>query len=634
MPDSITNVAVYPPIGIARVGNAPTDYYIASDVPGRAAEVEGGYKDAKGRIKKQVVRFRIYGLNDDGEVVRELTAADATIEWRVHVANRKAAWYQFLNALDLPGLGIPSAFRNASESDRSQLVIDPGSRSISGKNRSGPEYRFDGGTFYGKEVPLGELRTDEKGRLLFFGGDGHSASRTGAPATTFANNDGWHDDVSDGPVRATVKYKGKTLEAEPALAVVTPPNFGQGLFSPVSMYDVVLDLYVREGWMNAPATPDFHEHIYPILERTVQTQWVNAGFNVLFGANSPSDFTDPDYLKKLSDPSTRFRRERRRVFEWFRNPASKEYRPAEIPPFYGDAFGDYKGLPNVGLYVTATQYGWLEQWAEGNFTTAKPRAQKAFDDMAPEEQVASLTAAPLMECLGGPFHPGIEITWPLRNLILWEKPFRPKILPEGEQTRDNYGPLLAPEIALAAGGPLDGSGPGSMTRWLGVPWQTDEASCLSGYDPSTYLPLPSFWAARVPNQILSEESYKRLTYKRLNLGQRLKHFDYRQDWLRDLGTQYTTRINNMVAEWHELGIVGRQEAPTNKGTEYLPVTLWVELDRGPFIKDDPTFRQVLRAENADEKHLMKAEALLAETTGPEAPDRPERERPLFARDEF
>lgn len=100
MSSDITRVAVYPPIGIARVGNSP-EHYLAPEVPGLPAFSPGGYKDADGRVKKQVVRFRIYGFNEAGEVVREITADEAEIEWRVHVANHKAAWYQFNNALDL-----------------------------------------------------------------------------------------------------------------------------------------------------------------------------------------------------------------------------------------------------------------------------------------------------------------------------------------------------------------------------------------------------------------------------------------------------------------------------------------------------------------------------------------------------
>lgn len=620
----ITSVAIYPPIGIARVGNSD-EYYLAPEMPGKPAHAEGGFKDGTGRVKKQVVRYRVYGLDKDGQAVMELTDQDAKIEWRVHVANRKASWYQFLNALDLEGLAIPSAFRNGTVkgANRAQLTIDPGPRTICGAKQSGAKYRFSGGTFYGKEVPLGELRTDEQGRLLVFGGDGHSASKDGAPATTFANNDGWHDDVADGPVRAKVTYKGKTYEAEPALVVVTPPNFGQGLYGVVTMFDVVLDLYYRIGWLKPPERVNFWDQIYPIFERMSQTQWVNSGFFMLFGQNSPSDFTAPGLLNQLSDPSPAVQPLRQKYFQWLRNPSQATPSPADFPPFYGDAFGDYKGLPQVNLPFTETQYAWLERWAAGDFDTERRPIPLDFDELTPEEQTRSLAIAPLEECLGGPFHPGIEITWPLRQQIFWAKPFRPKILPEGQAPGDNYGPLLAPAIALGPGGPIDGSGPGSITRWLGVPWQTDESSCLSGYTPTYYLPLPSFWAARVPNQILSADSYKRLSDPALPIGQRLKHFDYRQDWLRDLGTQYQSKINNMIAEWHELGIVAPHVAGSDAQEPLLPTRYWVETGRGPYAPD-PTFEQVRRAEDVREPATLKRKA---------EPSQPAREPRTFERHE-
>ena len=596
--ESITRVAIYPPIGVARVGNS-AEYYLASDLPGVMADAAGGFKDGTGRVKKQVVRFRIYGFDKDDQVVAELTANNAEIEWRVHVANRKSAWYQFSNALDLSGLAIPSAFRNVDVKgkDRHQLVIDPGPRRITGRNASGPAYQFSGGKFYDTEVPLGEIRTDELGRLLVFGGEGHSASHTGAPAVTFANNDGWHDDVSDGPVRATVKLGNAVFQAEPAVVVCTPPNFGQGLFGVVTLYDVAYDLFVREGWLKAPAKPNFEQHIYPIFERMSQTGWVNAGFFMLFGKNSPSDFTDPILKRQLADPSAAARPLRERYYHWLRQPGGDQATPTEIPPFYGDGFGDYIGIPQDDLALTATQCRLLEQWAAGDFTTEVYVRPTDFNKLPLDQQIAALCAAPLEECLGGPFHPGIEITWPLRCAITWAKPFRPKILPEGEATRDDFGPLLAPAIALTKGGPLDGNGPGSMSRWLGVPWQTDEASCLSGYTASNYLPLPSFWAARVPNQVLSAESLARLSDPHLNPGQRQKHFDYRQDWMRDLGTQYQSKINNMIAEWHELGIIAPHTEPTNEADPALPTQLWAETGRGGF-PPDPTYAQVLTAENA------------------------------------
>ncbi len=636
MSDKIVKVAIYPPLGVARVGNSD-EYYIASDVPGQAAVPEDGYKDKKGRVKKQAVRFRVYGLNDQNEVVSELSAKNgATIGWRAHIANRKAGWYQFNNALDLPGLALPSAFRNdAVTAGREKLIIDPGARSITGINTQGEAYRFTGGKFYNIEVPLGEIRTDEQGRLIVLGGDGHSASYDGAQAVTFANNDGWHDDVSDGTIRATVTYNGQTFEAEPAMVAVTPPNFGQGLFGVVTMLDVVEDLYYRSQWLEKPKAITFWKHIYPILERTVQTQWVNGGFYILFGQNSPSDFTSNEMLAQLKDPSAASQALRKKVADWYRQPDGEAYEPAKIPPFYGDAFGDYEDLPNVCLPLTHTQFEWMQQWANGDFTTGtQPTGPVDFDKLSAQEQTEAMNRAPLEECLGGPFHPGIELTWPLRNLIIWDKPFRLKILAENEMPKDDYGPMLAPQMALGNGGPLDGSGPGSLTRWLGVPWQTDEASCLSGYDPSTYLTLPSFWAARVPNYILSADSYKRLSDASVVMPQRLKHLDYRQDWMRDLGNQYVTRINNMVKKWHELGIICEHPLPEKSQHEWLPTQLWVESDRGPFIEKDPTFEQVKIAENASEPMVKAAKTVLKSVAGiEETAQRPVRDRPLFRRNE-
>ena len=162
--DTITSYYIYPAIGIARVGNSPDEYFIGPEVPGEMPDANTAFKDDEGRVKRQAAKFRIYGFNSDGEVVKEVVADDATsIEWEVHLANRKAINYQFNNAMDLGKLALESRLRNLSVADwkdrEDKLLIDPGARQISGINEQGKaEYRFDSGTFYGKEVPLGELR--------------------------------------------------------------------------------------------------------------------------------------------------------------------------------------------------------------------------------------------------------------------------------------------------------------------------------------------------------------------------------------------------------------------------------------------------------------------------------------------
>jgi hypothetical protein len=372
---TIHSVAIYPPLGIARVGNS-SEYYLASDIPGLIEKPAGGYKDGGGKIKKQVARFRIYAFNEAGQVIKEITAAEANIEWRVHVANVKSAWYEFNNALDLEGYAIPATFRNANVNGvaRKKLVIDPGIKKISGKNQKDkPEYMLTGGEFYGKPVPLGKIETDAQGRLLFFGGDGHSASYNNEAPTTFANNVGWHDDTSDGIVRATVTIKGKKLEAEPAMVAVTPPNFGPGLFGVITMYDVVLNLFIEQFNYPDPAANgvNFWEHIYPVLERMTNTQWVNEGFFMLFGKNSPSDFTTPELLAQLANPGAEAKAARMKVFKWMRNPNVTVNQPAQVPPFYGDGFGDYNNIALDNLPLTNTLYKWFEQWANGNFTAKR-----------------------------------------------------------------------------------------------------------------------------------------------------------------------------------------------------------------------------------------------------------------------
>src|SRR5205823_3379072 len=148
-----------------------------------------------------------------------------------------------VNAMDLGRHAQPARRRNEAirGRDRRDLIIDPGPRRIQGARAGGaPEHAFDMGHFFGTPVYLGELRTDEAGRLVMLGGRGHSAALDPRMRpTTFANNDLWHDDVSDGPVRATVRIGADTFEAEPAMVAVAPPNFCPGLTGVVTLYDLL-----------------------------------------------------------------------------------------------------------------------------------------------------------------------------------------------------------------------------------------------------------------------------------------------------------------------------------------------------------------------------------------------------------
>jgi len=62
-PTKIDVIRIYPPIGIARVGNSKDGWYIGPEVPGRFDEPVGGFKDAQGAVKRQVSVYHLHRLH-------------------------------------------------------------------------------------------------------------------------------------------------------------------------------------------------------------------------------------------------------------------------------------------------------------------------------------------------------------------------------------------------------------------------------------------------------------------------------------------------------------------------------------------------------------------------------------------
>ena len=485
-PDShIVSAAIHPAIGIARVGNSQNEYFIGPQVLEPRAESVGFYRDAQGAIKRQAAQFRIYGYNAAGEVVQELTADCADIRWSAHVANSKAAWYQWQMAMDIPEANdVVLPLRNAAMTDpagRATLIIDGGLRSISGKNASGVTFE---GSFTGVPVELGELRTDNEGRLLFLGGRGVSASPTNSPifnpsdGNTFINADGWYDDMSDGPVTAEVSIEGRTIPVEPAWVVTAPPNYAPQIKGVRTMYDLMYDLYVQAGWIPAPQPISFSRDIYPILQSLSRLQWVNQGFATNFGHNGRYDFENPDFIAQLAwkpaaDEYDLNAEMRQQIVNSFRNPNVTDSNQLPWPWLYGDAMDVPAGTsPRQNATITDTQLDILKGWANGNFeadwgNTAQPPA--TIDDVALAEQPAMLDRAALEFCLADAFHPGCEMTWPMRHLTMYNRPFRIRHRPASAPEPD-YGTTLTQQQALSVNGPLYEQGPGDLSRWMGLPW--------------------------------------------------------------------------------------------------------------------------------------------------------------------
>ena len=559
----IVRAAIHPSIGIARVGNSEHEYFVGPEVVEPQPKPLGFYRDAHGALKRQAARFRFYGLNAEGQVVAELTAANAEIRWTVHLANKKAAWYQFQLAMDIPEAeSAPlSLLRNATISNRAKLIINPGPRHIAGRDtQGGPCRTFDTGRFLDKPVSLGELRTDKDGRLIVLGGHGKAASYDGSRAVTFANNEGWHDDVSDGPVTADVRFQGKELRVDPAWIVVAPPDYAPMQKSVRTMWDLMRDVAIQAGKLPMPARPSFQRDIRPLFERLSRLQWVNAAFAAAFGWGGPNNFSTQDWLTRLATNTPDNRELRQTVANHFRVFDRDSWSPIPWPWLYGDAMNVPPApTPRQNAALTDTQLKMLQHWAVGDFDSdydPKHQPPSEIDGVSVHEQAAMLDQASLEFCLADAFHPGCEMTWPMRNAGMYMAPYRLLHAPPG-WVEPQYGAALTPDVITLPNGPLlGGQLAGGITRWMAVPWQTDTASCRSGYVKAYDPYVQSFWPARVPNQVLTEENYKIVMDENRPLGERLAAFANRAAWIRPLGSKsYTDQINNLVKDVSQMGVV-------------------------------------------------------------------------------
>ena len=612
--ERIVSVAVHPSVGIARVGNSADSFFIGPEVPGALPVAPDGFKDASGAIARQAARFRLYGYDADGNVVKELTAADGAIDWTVSVANKKAAWYDFDTAMDIP-VAQPVSRRNdkVTGADRDRLVVASGEQSIGGAGAS--PVALDQGRFLDERVPLGELMTDEHGRLVFVPADGRGYSPDQAPLTTFSDNDGWCDDTCDGPVLASIRLGDRTLEADPGWVVVTPPNYGPGLVAGlVTAYDSS-----RLGWDRTtveslpPSAPtgvqpsttmattgttsttggtgttfppsipygvtSFRDEILPIFARIVDMQWVNAGFLGSNGWGSGADYLDPALLDRLADPSPDEDALRRQLFDQFRDPSYSSEDPDAVPQVYGDGVAIPAESAYQWLTVTPIQHAHLRSWADGAFVDDRTEgaAPTDVDQLPVADQPRALDRAGLDACLGGAYHPGIEVPWTLRVPSMWSGPLRLQVRSTTVENPD-YGDQLTPEATMADDGPLAGSGPGDLTKWQGTPWQSDAASCRSGYEPDISPVLPTFWPARIPNHVLREVDYEIVMDTSRPMAERVDAFERRYDWERFVTAPDRQDIlDNMLAGWGELGIITEQPGP---GDGSFPTVMKVETHVG------------------------------------------------------
>ena len=514
---------IHPTIGIARVGTSD-GFFVGPEPDGTPP---ASYRDAGG-ILRQAARFRLFRVDrdDSGTILdaQEVTPDEGEVTWTVHLANRKATAFK---VKDPSKVKDPQDRRNGAtgrdEADRA-LIIDSGARSVSS---AVPRATFDTGTFRGTAIPLGEVRFESgTGRLIVLGGKGHSDSvPPRARVLHFADNDGWFDDTSEGPVTAALRLSatGEEPEVTGARVIVAPPDFAPDIQNFVTLYDIVYQLALDKGLIPRPAPFSFMRFVHPVLMRASGYRWVNAAAVRGHALNAPNDFETS--IETFADPQQSSIRQRQRIVGVLRDPGTGG-NPASIMPRLFSEEGSDNPRP---LALTPIQYEAMTRWAAAS--SASPDFLWDFPDSpwAKERLPDALDRVALEACAGGAFFPGIEA-------------------PRFVQDETNFESTLP--VRLRQDLPA-----GIVNAGAAVPWQADFYACQweGTRDPATN--LESFergeerektdygwWPAQRPDSAFTDAS-----------------LENRESWDKGIASR-----RQMVSKWHTRRFVLRSSNAEGK----------------------------------------------------------------------
>lgn len=258
---------------------------------------------------------------------------------------------------------------------------------------------------------------------------------------------------------------------------------------------------------------EFYRDVYPTLKTVTDYAWVNEPAFHGHAPGKPGDFLRENSLPFYSNPDNTNNVYRLAIFNFLREPEQLTPNvpppPARIPnptdktvngvprsiPDGGvqsgtlmpHLFGEggsplengFNGtnFPNQWLSLTPQQLWKFQEWVNGNFTAGTkpvtPHVQKSFNNIPLAEQPQALNFSALEPTVGGGFHPGIELTYYMKEPGFFAGPFRFA----KEITHDNK--------------PVQAITPGSVAGYMSIPWQGDFWSCNI-----------SWWAAMRPDIVI------------------------------------------------------------------------------------------------------------------------------------
>lgn len=471
------------------------------------------------------------------------------IVWTVHLANKKANCWVLVEDVPAGQLGSLSAYddgqlpplRNpkfagiddpADPERLTALVVDAGPRAIHGAGAA--RIAFDGATvpswyqpgagiqplpdypvsfpsdhFIQLDTPsgtpvqqLGAIETDAQGRLIVIGGQGTASGwyrdedQTGGaagsaepyPLDDDVNNDGWFDDTADGPVNATLVFDdGSTLTlASTAWIVSTDPAYAPQIRNAITLWDEVYNTWLtcfgldpsiydgpcfpkNDAGFVTSYKPNFEDDVAPLFRSASLQMFSTSLDDTAIGSHErlAQVTADSNPAKTLNVPS------------YIRSPYQADEQLQDGAPRMPLALGDTGASY---LVLTPTQYFFLNQWFAGTYSKAAP---------APLSAGEQLDKNVLVNCLGGRFSPGIDLTFIVRDTAFydpdWHDPsigaFRanPAALDYTKAEKDQpfLGVGYIPERTQTR------VEPGDVCKFMALPWHTDYNSC------ATHLPDPN-----------------------------------------------------------------------------------------------------------------------------------------------
>jgi hypothetical protein len=289
-------------------------------------------------------------------------------------------------------------------------------------------------------------------------------------------------------------------------------------------------VFIKQGSIvtsYAPAIANFNSinffrDIYPILKTVTDYAWVNEPAFQGHAPGSMGDFLRDGSIKGYSNPNAECNPYRSFVYQVIRPaeqltpmvpaPPAKIPNPTNItvdgikpsipdggvqsgrlmPHLFGEGGSNLENtfnktnFPNQWLSLTPHQLWKIQEWVNGNFTTngtgLELTALASFEEINIEDQPAALNFSALEPTVGGGFHPGIELTYNMKEPGYFAGPFR-----FNDVIKDSLGKPLVLENGKQAI-----ITPGSVAGYMSIPWQGDFWSCNI-----------SWWAAMRPDIVVT-----------------------------------------------------------------------------------------------------------------------------------